>query len=294
MDDIASDKRKRLPSWLKKGLIDVESTRKVRRILSRLGLNTVCDSARCPNKGECYSKNTATFMILGDSCTRNCKFCSVDHSGGIVVDQNEPEKIAKAVQELGLRYVVITSVTRDDLSDGGAGHFVKCVQEIKNLSEDIVVEVLIPDFNGDKEALKKVLDSGISVLNHNVETVKALYDSVRPEANYYRSLDLLNFAKNHNPEIITKTGFMVGLGENIAQLEELLEELQLNNIDIVTIGQYIQPTKFNLVVDRYYTEEDFVFIKELALKKGLEHVVAGPLVRSSYNAFLCYQECSIS
>lgn len=291
MNHETANNRKRLPSWLKRGVIDVESTKAVRKILSNLGLGTVCDAARCPNKCECYSNNTATFMILGNICTRNCHFCAVESSGELIVNLNEPQNIAKAVQELGLRYVVITSVTRDDLDDCGAGHFVKCVQEIKKISEDIVVEVLIPDFKGNNDSIKLVLDSGINVLNHNVETVKPLYEKARPQADYYKSLGLLNYAKSYNPKIITKSGFMLGLGENIPQVEELLSDLYSNNIDIVTIGQYIQPTKLNLVVDKYYSEEEFALIKDLAFKKGLKHVVSGPLVRSSYNAFNCYQEC---
>ena len=286
----SSKERKRLPEWLRTGLIDSEKTRKVRKLLAELNLNTVCDGARCPNKCECYTKNTATFMILGDKCTRDCKFCAVGQSDKPVYDLNEATNVAIAVKKLGLKYVVITSVTRDDLEDCGAGHFVKTVQNIKDIDSNVAIEVLVPDFKGDKTAIEKVIDSGINVFNHNIETVKELYDRARPQAIYKRSLEVLRYAKEYNPNIVTKSGFMVGLGETEEQVEILLQDLSGQKCDIVTIGQYIQPTKRSIIVDRYYTEEEFSFLKTRAFEIGLKKVVSGPLVRSSYRACETYLE----
>ena len=282
--------RKRLPHWLRTGIIDTEKTRTVRKILAELNLNTVCDGARCPNKCECYSKNTATFMILGDKCTRDCKFCAVDYSSSPYCDQKEPENVAIAVEKLGLKYVVITSVTRDDLNDGGAHHFASTVKNIRVIDNDVAIEVLVPDFKGDKKAVEKVIDSGINVFNHNIETVKELYSVARPQAVYERTLELLKYAKEYNSNIVTKSGFMVGLGETEDQIEVLLNDLYANKCDIITIGQYIQPTKKSLMVDRYYTEDEFDKFKTRALKIGFKNIVSGPLVRSSYRAYETYLE----
>lgn len=282
--------RQRLPLWLKKGIIDSEKTRQVRKLLKDLNLNTVCDNARCPNKGECYAKNTATFLILGNVCTRNCLFCAVKHGEIQPINSEEAKNIAIAVKELDLKYVVITSVTRDDLPDGGANHFVDVVTQVKELNPNVFIEVLIPDFNGNSDSIKKVLDSPINIINHNVETVKELYKKVRTQANYQQSLDLIKLAKDYNPKVLTKSGIMVGLGETTEQIKQLCKDLHNHKCDIVTIGQYIQPTKKNLIVEKYYTEEEFQQLKQLANSVGQAKVVAGPLVRSSYKAFETFLE----
>ena len=275
---------KRLPPWLKRGIIDCESSKMVREILRAGGLNTVCNEARCPNKAECYANKTATFMILGKNCTRNCRFCAVGHNGVDKVDINEPKKIAQAVRDLNLLYAVITSVTRDDLSDGGAGHFRNVISEIKKLTPNVRVEVLTPDFRGDKSAVKTVVTAPLDVFNHNLETTKRLHKTIRPMASYERSLEVLRVAKEINPEIKTKTGLMVGLGETYEELEEIFEDLVKINCDIVTIGQYIRPTMKNAPVIRYYEPEEFVKLEEIAKKAGIKYTFFAPLARSSYRA----------
>ena len=275
---------RRLPSWLKRGIIDVESSKTVRDILAQNGLNTVCNEARCPNKAECYAKKTATFMILGKNCTRNCRFCAVSHNGVNVVDPLEPQKIADAVQALGLRYAVVTSVTRDDLLDGGAGHFRDTILAIKNANSNVRVEVLTPDFQGDINALKMVLTTPLDVFNHNLETTSRLHKTIRPMANYERSLTVLKNAKEINPDVKTKTGLMVGLGETIEELEEIFVDLNDIGCDIVTIGQYIQPTKKNVEVVRYYEPKEFEELERLAKSKGIKYTFFAPLARSSYRA----------
>lgn len=289
-----SDKeRKRLPVWLKKGVINADETRFVRKTLNNLNLNTVCESARCPNKGECYSSHTATFLIMGNKCSRNCLFCSVENGTDGTLDSNEPENVARAVEELQLRYLVITSVTRDDLKDGGAAHFVETIQRINSLNKSIAIEVLVPDFKGDLNAVEQILDAGIHVFNHNIETVKDLYFKVRPQANYQTSLNILKFAKQYKPDVVTKSGFMLGLGESLTQVNSLCYDLNEHNVDMVTIGQYIQPTKTSLIVDKYYTPEEFVDIENLAKATGLKNVISGPLVRSSYKAFNSFKSLDV-
>ncbi len=275
---------RRLPHWLKKDIINTEKTRLVRKILRNSGLNTVCDNARCPNKGECYANNTATFMILGKNCTRNCGFCSVNSLPPEPVNPEEPQLIAQAVQELGLDYAVITSVTRDDLKDGGAGHFADTIRAIKHLNPDMKIEVLTPDFQGDKNAVDIVLEAEPDVFNHNMETVKRLYSKVRPRANYERSLEFLRYIKTQNPEIFTKSGFMAGLGETFEEIQELLIDLNNAGCDIVTAGQYIQPSKANLEVKNYLTPQEFQSIEDKAKKIGIKYPIVSPLVRSSYKA----------
>lgn len=275
---------RRLPEWLKRGIINTETTKKVRNVLKTHNLNTVCDGARCPNKNECYSNNTATFLIMGNICTRNCRFCSIEKSKPQKLNENEPLEIAKAVEKLGLKYVVITSVTRDDLPDGGAEHFARTINALRKSNNEIRVEVLTPDFNGDERSIMKVVKVCPDVFNHNIETVKELYSSVRPMAEYERSLKLLKLVKEINPEIYTKSGLMLGFGETGEQIEETLFDLYNNNCDIVTIGQYIQPTKQHIVVKRYLSPEEFENIAKLGYKIGIKHVIASPLVRSSYNA----------
>lgn len=279
----------RLPEYLKRGLIDTDKTKKVRQILKEKCLNTVCEEARCPNKAECYSKDTATFMIMGDTCTRNCRFCNITSGKPLPLDKEEPFHVAQAVKELKLNYAVITSVTRDDLPDGGALHFAQTITEIKKYSPGTKVEVLIPDFKGDMEALYTVLNANPDVLNHNIETVPDLYKKVRPQAIYERSLKVLKYAKSR---IITKTGIMVGLGETKESLISLFKDLKNIDIDILTIGQYIQPSKNHIEVIKYYTPEEFNQLKELAENEGIKIVISNPLVRSSFKAFEAYKSIS--
>lgn len=274
----------RLPDWIKRDIIDTEKTRTVRRILKKNGLNTVCDSARCPNKGECYAKNTATFMILGNICTRNCRFCSISTALPEKINPEEPRLIAESIKELDLKYAVITSVTRDDLPDGGAEHFSQTIAEIRKLTSEVKIEVLTPDFKGDKKAIDIIIKAKPQVFNHNIETIKKLYPIARPQAIYQRSLDFLAYIKEQSKEIYTKSGLMIGLGETQEEILELLKDLKNHNCDIVTIGQYIQPTKQHLPVEKYYTPEEFETLKEEALKIGIKYPVSFPLARSSYKA----------
>lgn len=276
--------RPRLPEYLKRGIVDTEKTKQVRKLLKIKGLNTVCDAARCPNKGECYAKQTATFLVLGDICTRNCRFCSVKSGIPSAPNIEEPILIKEAVSELGLQYVVITMVTRDDLPDGGASYIAEIVNQLKSLANPPKVEVLISDLGGNFEALETILQTNLDVLNHNVETVKELYSKVRPKANYERSLNILKYSKINHPDIKTKTGIMLGLGENEEQLMELFSDLNKINCDIFTAGQYIQPTKKHIDVEKYLSEDEFKYLETLARKKGLKYLAFGPLVRSSYKA----------
>jgi lipoic acid synthetase len=274
----------RLPDYLKRGIVDTEKTKLVRSILKTNCLNTVCEAARCPNKAECYSKNTATFLIMGDVCTRNCRFCNIQGGSPKALDPAEPGKIAQAVKELGLKYAVITSVTRDDLPDGGAGCFAGVIYETRKLIPDIKIEVLTPDFEGKKEAIDIVIKAKPDVFNHNIETVKKLYVKARPMAVYERSLEFLDYIKRQNPEIVTKSGLMAGLGETFEEIEETFADLKSVNCDIVTIGQYMQPSKQHLCVEKYYSQDEFDKIKKIAEKAGISKVTASGLVRSSYNA----------
>ncbi|WP_333655193.1 lipoyl synthase [Dissulfurispira sp.] len=280
----------RLPEWIKTKASGLHGTK---TLLRSHGLSTVCEEARCPNKGHCFSKPTATFMILGDHCTRDCGFCSVKSGNPAFVDAEEPERVAEAAYEMGLRYVVITSVTRDDLPDGGALQFAETVRAVKNKLPDTKVEVLTPDFKGDVNSLKTVLDAGPDVFNHNVETVKRLYDVVRPQADYECSLDVLKNAKSIAPEIKTKSGLMLGLGETMNEVIELFNDLRRAGCDFLTIGQYLRPSKKNLPVVEYIRPEVFEELKEAALEMGFEFVAAGPLVRSSMNAEDMYRRNNV-
>ncbi len=275
--------QKRLPDYLKRQIIDTEKTRNVRRILKENCLNTVCENARCPNKNECYTCNTATFLIMGNVCTRNCRYCNISCQKPEKLDLNEPLHIARAVKELGLKYAVITSVTRDDLENGGAEHFANCIYEIRKLTPEVKVEILTPDFKGNNDALDMIIKAAPEVFNHNIETVKSLFKTARPQGNYSLSLEVLQYVKD-NSSIITKSGLMVGLGEDFEQIEETLLDLKSAGVDIVTIGQYIQPSKAHLEVAKYYTPQEFDNLDKLALKIGFTHRQVGPLVRSSYRA----------
>ena len=276
---------RRLPDYLKRNIIDNEKTKTVRRILKTKCLNTVCDGARCPNKNECYEHHTATFLIMGNVCTRNCKYCNISTAKPEPLDKNEPKHIAEAVQELGLKYVVITSVTRDDLPDGGANHFAECIKEIRNLSHDIKIEILTPDFQRKDGALDTIIEAHPDVFNHNIETTRSVFKTARPLGDYDLSLNVLKYIKQ-NSDIKTKSGLMVGLGETIEDIEQTLIDLKNVECDILTIGQYIQPSKQHLEVVKYYTLEEFEELKRLAQKIGLNKYQIGPLVRSSYNAKL--------
>ncbi len=273
----------RLPQYLKKGIIDTEKTKEVRHILKSNCLNTVCESARCPNKSECYAKNTATFLVMGTVCTRNCRFCNITSGRPQDINPDEPVKIAQAVKSLGLKYAVITSVTRDDLTDGGAGHFADIIKSIHLLTPDVKVEVLTPDFKGDTDNIDTVIKAKPDVFNHNIETVPSLYKTARPQALYSRSLDFLRYIKE-NSDILTKTGLMVGLGETVDELCAVFEDLAKIKCDIVTIGQYIQPSKQHLKVVKYYEPSEYDKLTSLAKKTGIKHTFFSPLARSSYKA----------
>lgn len=282
--------RERLPEYLKRGLVDTEKTKQVRHILKNNGLHTVCEEARCPNKNECYSCNTATFLIMGNYCTRNCRFCNIEcNPKPSALDMEEPEKIALAVKNLGLKYAVITSVTRDDLPDGGAEHFAKVIKEIRRQDGTIKIEVLTPDFKGNTQSIDTVIKAKPDVFNHNVETVPSLYKKARPQADYNRSLDFLKYIKEHS-EIYTKTGLMVGLGETKDELIQTFKDLADIKCDIVTIGQYIAPSKKHLPVIKYYKPEEYDELSEIAKQIGIKHTFFSPLTRSSYKAFSVFAD----
>ncbi|MDD3520261.1 MAG: lipoyl synthase [Actinomycetota bacterium] len=272
--------------WLKIRYSNNNNTIKTAEILRELNLNTVCEEALCPNRWECFSKKTATFMILGRICTRNCRFCNVE--GGIPesLDSAEAVKVAEAVKRLGLKHVVITSVTRDDLEDGGSSAFAEAILQIKKLrsKDTVTVEVLIPDFKGLVSALKTVIKQKPDILNHNLETVKELYQKVRPQADYHRSLELLSNAKKIDPAIITKSGIMVGLGEKKNEVINLFKDLRKTGCDFITIGQYLSPSKKHLKVTEFVNPEKFKEYEEICKKMGFKFVQSAPLVRSSYHA----------
>ena len=273
----------RLPDYLKRPIIDTDKTRTVRKILKTKCLNTVCENARCPNKNECYTKNTATFLIMGNNCTRNCRYCNITCNRPEPLDLTEPRHVAEAVKDLGLKYAVITSVTRDDLPDGGAEHFANCIYEIRKISPDIKIEILTPDFRGNKNSLDTIINAHPDVFNHNIETVRKVFNTARPQGNYDCSLDVLKYVKD-NSDILTKSGLMIGLGETFEDIEETLTDLKNAGCDILTIGQYIQPSKAHLEVSKYYTPDEYEKLKSLAEQIGIKHYQIGPLVRSSYRA----------
>jgi lipoyl synthase len=274
------------PDWLKIRFFGGENYQELKRIMRTLGLHTVCESARCPNMGECWDHRTATFMILGNICTRACGFCAVPSGKPIAPpEEDEPERVAEAVEKMGLRYAVVTSVNRDDEPDGGAGIFARTISEIRRRVPGCRVEVLIPDFRGVWPALETVLQARPDVLNHNMETVPRLYRQVRKGAVYERSLELLRRAKEFSAEIPTKTGMMLGLGETRDEVLAAMEDLVAQNTDILTLGQYLQPTREHLPIARYVHPDEFAEYKRAGEAMGFRHVEAGPLVRSSYHAF---------
>jgi len=273
------------PPWLKKRIPPFQDIQKVKSILEQADLHTVCEEARCPNLGECFSRGTATFLILGKICTRNCGFCGVEHGVPKLTDETEPQKVARAIQRMGLQYVVVTSVTRDDLPDGGASLFAKTIEAIRALDPKIKIEVLIPDFQGDFASLEIVLKEGPDVLNHNIETTARLYSEVRPQADYKRSLQLLRKSKRQDYEFFTKSGFMLGLGETHGEVLELLRDLREVGCDFLTIGQYLQPRPDRLPVMRFVPPEEFEEYKRVGEEMGFKTVASGPFVRSSFHAF---------
>lgn len=271
------------PDWLKVKF-NPEKVESLSLLLKDREVNTVCKEANCPNMGECYSKHTATFMIMGSECTRNCQFCNVSPGMPGDLDPHEPIHIAELVKELGLKHVVITQVTRDDLPDGGALHMANTVRQIKVMNPEVTVEVLISDLKGDREALATVLESEPDVMNHNVEMVPTLYRNVRPQAIYERSLEVLRMSKELAPDILTKTGIMVGLGETNEEIYALMDDIRSTGCDILTISQYLQPTEQHWPLDRYVTPEEFDHYRDVALEKGFGFTASSPLVRSSYRA----------
>ncbi|GAB7388810.1 lipoyl synthase [Bacillaceae bacterium] len=276
--------RRRKPDWLKIKLHTGENFAELKQMMRGKTLHTVCEEARCPNIYECWANRTATFMILGDICTRACRFCAVKTGRPTELDLQEPERVAEAVEQMGLRHAVVTSVARDDLLDGGAQIFAETIRAIRKRNPFCSVEVLIPDFMGNWDALKIVMDARPDILNHNIETVRRLSDRVRSKAKYDRSLELLRRAKELQPAIPTKSSIMVGLGETYEEILEAMDDLRAVGVDIMTIGQYLQPTKHHLAIVKYYQPEEFAKLKEEGLKRGFRHVESGPLVRSSYHA----------
>lgn len=277
--------RSRKPPWLKVRAPGGSNYVEVRHLMQALGLHTVCEEARCPNIGECWDHRAATFMVLGDVCTRNCAYCAVAHGTPAAYDPDEPARLAEAVQTLGLRHVVITSVDRDDLPNGGAEIFAMCVTEIRVRVPSASVELLIPDFKGSEQALRLVVDASPDILNHNLETVERLYRMARPGGRYVRALELLQRAKTMAPGLITKSGLMVGLGEEWDELLRAMQDVVDQGVDILTLGQYLRPSAQHLPVARYYTPEEFDALKRAGEMMGFRHVEAGPLVRSSYHAW---------
>ncbi|HEV7732577.1 MAG TPA: lipoyl synthase [Candidatus Binatia bacterium] len=280
----APDVVRRLPPWLKVRAPGGPGWVETRAAVKELGLHTVCEEARCPNIGECWGHRTATFMLLGDTCTRNCSFCAVSHGRPLVVDPEEPGRVGEAVARLGLRHVVVTSVNRDDLTDGGAAHFAATARAIKERSRDCRVEVLVPDFQGSAASVETVMASPIDIFNHNIETVPRLYKRVRPGARYERSVEILAHAKRSGPAL-TKAGLMLGLGEDESELISVFEDLRKVGCDILTLGQYLRPSAEQLPVERYLPPEEFDALRIRASALGFRHVEAGPLVRSSYHAW---------
>jgi len=276
---------RRHPDWIKVKAPGNPNYLRLKRLMREKNLHTVCEEARCPNIGECWGNKTATFLILGDTCTRGCRFCAIDKGKPLALDPEEPRNVALTVKELGLDHIVVTSVNRDDLADGGADHFAKTVFWIKNLNPRIRVELLIPDFEGNLDALKTVVNSGIEILNHNIETVPRLYGKVRPGHTYECSVNILKTAKELQPNVLTKTGMMLGVGETKEEVMTTLYDLRANDVDIVTLGQYLQPSAKLLRVERYVTPDEFKEFKIEADKLGFRHVESGPLVRSSYHAW---------
>lgn len=293
MQDKTTQRQPR-PDWLRVRVKASEDTQFIEKLLDRLKLHTVCREANCPNRYECYASGTATFMILGAECTRNCRFCNVHKSTPTAVDADEPRHVAEAVKEMKLKHVVITSVTRDDLPDGGAGHFAETIRKIRTLTPKVTIEVLIPDLQGDRDALQKVVDAKPEIINHNIETVPRLYPEVRAMADYKQSLELLQRVKEMDPEILTKSGVMVGLGETPEETEQTFRDLRDHGCELLTVGQYLAPSKNHYPVQEYVTPEQFEKYKASAEAMGFTAVASAPLVRSSYHAHALFDESQVS
>ncbi len=275
---------RRHPDWLRVPIAGGVTYRKVKNLLRERGLHTICEEAKCPNRGECFNRGTATFLILGDICTRHCLYCAVKSGKPKPVDPLEPKKVAEAVNILGLKYAVITSVTRDDLPDGGAEIFYETIIEIKNKNPSCTIEVLIPDFRGNDKAIHKIIEAKPDVINHNIEVVEELFPKMRPQGNYNLSLNLLQKIKEIDSNIITKSGFMIGLGEKMSQIIRTMQDLRDRDVDVLTIGQYLQPSMHHTPIMRYYTPDEFKYLKDLGYQMGFLQVESAPLVRSSYHA----------
>lgn len=273
----------KLPSWISKEKVILRDLHKTKSALREKSLHTVCEEAMCPNRGECFKKGTATFLLLGNICTRNCRFCSVTKGKPLPVDKREPQNIARFIKENSIKYAVLTMVNRDDLVDGGANHIKKTVEEIKKLNPDVKVEVLVGDFQGNLKDIDTVLNADIDVFNHNIEMVKRLFPEIRPKADYLLSLEILRYV-SRNYSIPVKSGFMVGLGEEKSEIIELMKDLRKSGVSILTIGQYLRPSMKNTEVKRYYTPEEFKEFEDIGLKLGFDFVFSSPFVRSSYMA----------
>jgi lipoic acid synthetase len=283
-DSSSSDRPKRKPAWLRVRAPSGESYQNIKRLMRSKALHTICEEARCPNLGECWGHGTATFLILGDVCTRSCRFCDVTTGRPRPIDWQEPERVAQAVKAMDLRHVVITSVNRDERKDGGAPIFAQSIRRIREVHPGCSIEVLIPDFKGDIDALKIVMDARPDILNHNVETVKRLFRTVQPQDHYEWAMATLGNAKKLWPQAVTKSGIMVGLGERFEEVVEVMHDLRGLDVDILTVGQYLQPTRKHMPIDRYCTPEEFAEFKRIGGEMGFKWVESGPLVRSSYNA----------
>jgi len=273
-----------IPPWIRVRVSEGESFKELKGLVQERRLHTVCEEARCPNIFDCWSRRTATFMILGDVCTRACRFCAVTSGRPSELDLGEPLRVAESVAQLGLRHAVITSVDRDDLADGGSGIFARTIRAIRRRSPGTTIEVLTPDFQGDLEAVRTVVDARPDIFNHNTETVPRLYARIRPKAVYANSLALLRHVKQLAPAMVTKSGLMVGLGETEDELVDVFQNMRAHDIDVLTVGQYLRPSKKHAEVVRYYRPEEFARLKDIAVQLGFHHVEAGPLVRSSYHA----------
>jgi lipoyl synthase len=282
LEQLRSPERPRLPSWFKVVAKTGPDYLEIKQTMDRLKLHTICEEARCPNRWECWNSRTATFLILGDICTRRCHYCSVATGRPLAVDHEEPKRVAEAVQALGLRHAVITSVNRDELEDGGAAIFAETIRQIRRFSPDCTIEVLIPDFEGNESALATVCAEKPEILNHNIETVRRLFPALRPQGKYQRSIELLGKAKQQG--MTTKSGLILGMGETIDEAREVMHDLRRISCNILTIGQYLQPTRDHLPVSRFYEPSEFAALKEEGLTMGFTHVESGPLVRSSYHA----------
>ena len=279
--------RLRKPSWIRAKSPFHANVKKLKTVLRDQQLHTVCEEAACPNLGECFGKGTATFMIMGDICTRRCPFCDVGHGRPLALDENEPIKLAETIKAMALNYVVITSVDRDDLRDGGADHFVSCIEKTRELNPEIEIEILVPDFRGRLDLSIEIMSkSPPDVFNHNLETVPRLYKKCRPGSDYQWSLNLLKQFKSIHKAVPTKSGLMLGLGEEIEEVVEVMRDMRAHNVEMLTLGQYLQPSQHHLPVERYVTPEEFDELYKVGMKLGFKHVASGPMVRSSYHADL--------